>query len=55
MVDKDQWIFMREGCQYIGDQKVTPNKETEKCGHKVLPGKSYCQHHYNVVHETSET
>jgi hypothetical protein len=46
MTDSDQWIFIKEGCQWIGMEQDPSRGPVTTCGNKVLPGKSYCAEHH---------
>jgi len=53
MVDSDQWIFMREGCQWSSPEQDPYYGPLTMCGNTVKSGCSYCEEHYNRVFTTT--
>jgi hypothetical protein len=51
MTDADQWIFMREGCQWIGSDQHPSKGKVSTCGAKVKAGKTYCEEHYEIAYK----
>ena len=45
-----QKLIEKEGCQYIGPDQDPRKGPVTMCGHKVVPGKSYCEEHYRIMY-----
>ena len=45
-----QKLLEKEGCQYIGPDQDPRKDMITYCGCKVVPGKSYCQEHYDIMY-----
>lgn len=50
MTDSDQWIFIQEGCQYIGPDQNPARGPVTYCRATVLAGKSYCAEHHALCY-----
>ena len=45
-----QKLIEKEGCQWLGPDQDPRDGPTTICGHKVIPGKAYCEEHYHRVY-----
>ena len=45
-----QKIIEKEGCQWIGPDQDPKTGPVTICGCAVIPGKAYCQEHYDRVY-----